>query len=231
MRTTFRIAGLFVALGLSGMANASLVTIDFENLPNLPAQPNNFAAAGAMQTLGTAGLFSISGGVVIGNPTFLAAFPGQGSGPNLYGTADFADPSLLDTITLDLDPSQFVTNVNGKLFNGQAAPENYAVQFFSGLMSLGSIPFNNIADDASTSAFANFSLSSSLLLPITRVTFRTPNAATNGWDFFVDSINFTTNLGNPNPTPEPSTLALVPVGLLLIRYMRRKPAIKLEELG
>src|SRR5262245_46305037 len=100
------LAALVVAttLLLTGLApaGATTVTVDFENLPNLPAQPNNFAAAGAMQTYSLAGVFSITGGVVLGNPTFLAAFPAHGSAPNLYGTADFADPSLLSTIELDM---------------------------------------------------------------------------------------------------------------------------------
>jgi hypothetical protein len=41
---------LFAALTLAVCrpAPAAPVTIDFENLPSLPAQPNNFAAAGAM---------------------------------------------------------------------------------------------------------------------------------------------------------------------------------------
>src|SRR5262245_7858096 len=84
---------------LAGAPPAWATTINFETLPSLPAQPNNFTAAGPMQTYSTAGLFTLSGGVVLGNPTFLAAFAAHGTPPNAYGTADFADPSLLDTIT------------------------------------------------------------------------------------------------------------------------------------
>jgi len=53
-----------------------------------------------MQTYSQAAIFTISG--VLGNPTFLPAFTTNGTLPNLYGTADFADPSLLPTITLDM---------------------------------------------------------------------------------------------------------------------------------
>ena len=60
-------------------APAAAITIDFENLPSLPTQPNNFAAAGPIQTYTDAGVFSISGGVVLGNPTFLASFSTHGS--------------------------------------------------------------------------------------------------------------------------------------------------------
>src|SRR5712672_2408697 len=89
-----------LTLAMSQPAPAAPITIDFENLPNLPAHPNNFAAAGAMQTYSVSGVFSISGGVVLGNPLGLPAFPLHGTPPNTYGTTDIADPSLLDTITL-----------------------------------------------------------------------------------------------------------------------------------
>ena len=220
-------AGIALAVGLTGLANAALVTIDFETNPALPAQPNNFAAAGAMQTYSTAGLYSITGGVVLGNPTFLASFPAQGSRPNLYGTTDIADPSLLDTLTLNLDPSQNVTTVDGKIFNGQTFSEDYLVQFFSGASFLGSHSFSNMADNTTTFGFGNFAFASTLANPITRVTFSSPNSAIDGWDFFVDSISFMTNPAGPNnPVPEPSTLALVPVGLLLISCLRRKTPVK-----
>src|SRR5438105_4448121 len=89
----------FFLMGPAPPARAAFVTIDFENNPSLPTQPNNFAAAGAMQTYSQSGVYTISGGVVLGNPTFLASFAAHGSAPNAYGTADFADPSLLPTIT------------------------------------------------------------------------------------------------------------------------------------
>src|SRR3954453_9414038 len=91
-------AGLVCCIGLVHQASAAIV-VDFETLPALPAQPNNFAAAGPMQTYSSPGVFTVSGGVALGNPTFLAAFPSQGSAPNAYGTSDLGDPSLLDTIT------------------------------------------------------------------------------------------------------------------------------------
>ena len=109
-----------------------MITIDFENLPLLPLQPDNFAAAGAMQTYSQAGVFSIIGGVALGNPTFLASFPAQASLPNLYGTTDIADPTLLDTITVTFPSAEGVTAVTGVLFNGQPAPESYEVDALSG---------------------------------------------------------------------------------------------------
>ena len=227
MKIISGLAGIVLAVGLTGLANAGpVVTVDFENNPALPAQPNNFAAAGAMQTYSALGVYSITGGVVLGNPTFLASFAAQGSGPNLYGTTDIADLSLLDTLTLNLDPSQNVTNVNGKLFNGQTFSEDYVVRFFSGAGLLGFMNFSAMTDNSTAAGFGNFAFTSSLVNPITSVTFSSPNSAIDGWDFFVDSINFMTNPGGPNPIPEPSTLALVPVGLFLIGYLRRKAPVK-----
>jgi hypothetical protein len=52
-----------------------------------------------VQTYSRPGVSSISGGVVLGNPTFLSAFPLHGT-PRLYGKTDIADQTLLKTITL-----------------------------------------------------------------------------------------------------------------------------------
>ncbi len=94
-------------MGAAQAAYCDTFTINFESLPSLPAQPNNFAGAGSMQTYSQAGVFTISGGVALGNPTFLAAFTANGSLPNLYGTTNFGDPSLSSTITLDLPTTAF----------------------------------------------------------------------------------------------------------------------------
>jgi hypothetical protein len=180
---------LFAALTLTVVqpAPASATTIDFENLPSLPAQPNNFAEAGPIQTYTVAGVFSITGGVVLGNPTFLVAFPLQGTPPNLYGTVDFADPSLLSTITLTLPSAEDIVSVTGVLFNGQPIPENYVVNAFSGASLVATNTFT-MAAVSSTSAFGNFSLASTAALPITSVTFTPTHADIFGWDFFVDTI-------------------------------------------
>ena len=109
-RTVLRAAAVAVlCLGLTTTARADVATtlIDFENLPPLPAQPNNFLAAGGQAIfvvpLAGGSTATISGGVVLGNPVFLPAFlsGAAGSRPNLYGTADFASPSLQPALTLD----------------------------------------------------------------------------------------------------------------------------------
>ena len=219
MKTTSRLAGVAFAISLSGLANAASVTVDFESLPFLATQPSSFGTL-AMQTYSSPGLFSISGGVALGNPTFLPAFAApQGSLPNLYGTADFGDPTLLDKITLDLDPLQLVTSVKGTLFNGQTAAEDYVVQYFSGVSVLNTDTFLAVQDNTDPSGFRTFLFGSTIASPITRVAVNSPNSVVNGWTFFVDNIQFTTN---PTPIPEPSTLAFLLAGLILLGYWPRR---------
>jgi hypothetical protein len=205
------VLGTFIAAPAAG----GVVTINFESLPALPTQPNTFAGAGPMQTYSTPGVFSISGGVVFGNPSFLAAFAPQGSSPNTYGTADFGDPSLLPAITLNLPAAELVTLVTGVLFNGQPVPESYTLTAFSGINQVGSNSFTNVQANTSTSGFRNFSLSSTPVNPITRVVFTTPNADVNGWDFFVDTITLTA-------VPEPSAFPLLLTGMAVIGYRVRR---------
>jgi len=172
-------------LSTAQAAHCDTFTINFETLPPLPAQPNNFFGAGPMQTYSQADIFTIRGGVVLGNPTFLPAFTTNGTLPNLYGTADFADPSLSPAITLDLPTTAFrFTSISFLLFNGQPFPESYMVfGMVAGGVILDPLPIGTLAS-ASASGFTAFTLNS--VIPITRLSITTPNANINGWDFFVD---------------------------------------------
>ena len=193
------------------------ITIDFENNPPLPPQPNNFAAAGPMQTYTQAGVYTVSGGVVLGNPTFLAAFAAHGSAPNLYGTADFADATLLDQISFVFPQAQNFTSLTGVLFNGQPVFETYTVTAHT-TGGDETTTYNSVEPDSSTLDFRNFTFNSSF--PIIGLDITTPNAGTNGWDFFVDTVHATSS---PAPIPEPSSMALlgtVAGSILLIRRRR-----------
>lgn len=213
------VLGAVLLMGLAPGARADFV-LNFETNPALPTQPNNFAAAGPMQTYSQAGVYSISGGVVLGNPTFLASFAAQGSPPNAYGTADFADPSLLSTISLAFPSAETVINVSGVLFNGQPIPETYTLLAFSGMAQVASQTFTNVPADNSASGFASFSLSSTAALPITSVTITTPDADINGWDFFVDTIQV--RVGAVAAVPEPSALVLASIGAASLLGCRRR---------
>lgn len=212
--------GMFIMLasllGPSQWAQAGTIAINFDSLPT---GPDNFAAAGAMQTLSQAGVYSITGGVVLGNPTFLPAFAANGTVPNLYGTTDIADPTLLPTLTLTLPAAESVTTVAGVLFNGMAI-EDYTVTAFSGVTQLGSITILQMASNLD-SGFANFSVISNPANPITQLTITTPNAQTNGWGFLVDSITLTTT-SITNPVPSPGVLPLLITGLITMAGLRRR---------
>jgi hypothetical protein len=209
---TGSVFGIVLLLGVAMPGQAAVIaTIDFENDPSLATQPSTFAAAGAMQTYTSLGVFNISGGVVLGNPTFLASFTAHGTPPNAYGTSDFGDVTLLPTITLALPAAEGVTGVTGVLFNGQTFAENYSVTARSGATTVASQIFSSVPNASSSSGFANFSLSSTAALPITQVTITTTsNIDINGWDFFVDTLTISSGASS---IPEPSSVLLVLGGL------------------
>jgi hypothetical protein len=213
--------GVALAIVLAVPAGATSVNINFETPPfPTTAQPSDFNTAGAMQTYTQASVFSITGGVVLGNPTFLPEFAGNGGPfggpPNLYGTTDVADPTLQSTITLTLDPSQVITSVTGVLFNGQNTvasgnTESYTITAFSNGTQVDQSTPSLSTDLTSPSSVTTFSLSSTSAMPITMVTFTTPNASINGWDFLVDSI---VAQGGIASIPEPSTIVMGGTALL-----------------
>jgi len=211
--------GAALTLAVGRPALAAPITINFETLPSLPTQPNNFAAAGPIQTYNVPSVFTISGGVVLGNPTFLASFPAHGSPPNLYGTADFADPSLLSTIALTFPSAEDIISVTGVLFNGQPIAEDYEVDAFSGATLVAQNIFGGMPADTSTNAFGLISLASNAADPITSVTIKTPNSGVNGWDFLVDTIQISAAVIS---TPEPSTALILLSGVLGFVAVRRR---------
>jgi len=230
--------GLFglavLLLGLAPSARADII-IDFETEPSLPQQPNNFAAAGAMQTYSKAGVYSISGGVVLGDPLGLPAFVGNGgtfgSAPNLYGTTDFGDPSLQATIKLALPAAENITQVGFVLFNGQNNPEDYHVRGVAGGSSFD-FDLGTLAGAANPSASVTIVTITSGVGPITEMDFFTPNSMVNGWDFFVDDIKIHGNAALAG-VPEPSSIVLLTVmgGLVTLSYMRRRRKDGLPEAG
>jgi hypothetical protein len=210
-------------------ANAEAITIDFETLPVLPPQPNNFFDAGPMQTYSQAGIFTISGGVVLGSPPFLPAFTNNGSLPNLYGTSNVGDPSLLSTITLAFATSAFrVTSVSFLLFNGRPISQSYMLFGMVGGANLDPLPIGPL-EPASSSGFTTLTLSSSIG-PFTRLNIA-PMNANNGWDFFIDKIVLT---GTPvSQVPDPSSLVLLigPLGAVawLCHRRSRRSGIDLRD--
>jgi hypothetical protein len=121
---------------------------------------------------------------------------------------------------LTLPSAEDVVSLTGVLFNGQPTAETYEVDAFSGVLPVASQVFTNMAADSSLSGFGNFSLASSAANPITRLTITTPNANTNGWDFFVDTITITA--AAVTPAPEPSTALILLTGAFGLLVARRR---------
>lgn len=206
------VLSIMVAAMLPGLAQAA--TINFDTLPNLPTQPSTFAAAGPMQTFTQPGLFSVTGGVVLGNPTFLAAFPATGSAPNLYGTTNIADPSLLDTITFTFPAAAQVTSLSGIVFNGLTTPETYVITVRSPTNApVAQFTFPAVPPNSNSLGLAQFGVFGP---SIGSVTITSPDAGTNGWDFFVDDLVLT------QAVPEPGALFLLTTGVVVVWVRARR---------
>lgn len=209
---------LLVSGGYERRANANDLLLNFDAAPfPTNAGPNNFFAAGPMQTYSVPDQFTISGGVILGNPTFLPAFANSGSPPNLYATADFADPTLLPDILLTLNTNMDATVVQGLLFNGQTISETYTVSAYDASSNLLYSQIYVVPPDLTTNGYVTFNVFSEAGPPIATVDITTPNSGMNGWDFGVDSIDVTVV-----SVPEPSALAVTVIGLgLLVLNARR----------
>ena len=225
-KSFFLLAALAAVLFLKTFeAHADSLGINFDSAPYPTNAPNNFLAAGPMQSYGVAGQYSISGGALLGNPTFLLAFTTNngGSFPNVYGTADIGDPSLSSNIVLQINPALGAYHVSGVLFNGQPIPELYGVDAYNGTTLLyssgGLVPANT-----STNGFLFFNLVSDVD-PITSVVFSSLNPELNGWDFFLDSIDITVTT-----IPEPQPVLLMGAGLALLGWCEWRNRRKMNRL-
>jgi hypothetical protein len=202
-----------VALLICGSAGASVLTINFETEPSLPPQPGDFFTAGAMETYSLSGVYTLGGGVVLGNPTGIGSFPAHGSAPNLYATADFADPSLSSTLSLDFpNSSSTVTGVAGILFNGQPDPETYTINYYHGTELLGTAVTPLLEAASSPNSWMEFNVTAPA---ISTVTITTPNAAVNGWDFLVDDLQLNV-IPEVSSVPEPGSMRSAAWGLALL---------------
>ena len=209
---------IFSSGAFEGRANADDLLLNFDTAPfPTNAGPNNFLAAGPMQTYSVPDQFTISGGVILGNPTFLPAFTNSGSPPNLYATADFADPSLLPDILLTLNTNRDATVVQGLLFNGQTISENYSISAYDANSNLLYSQIYLVPPDLTTNGYTSFTVFSEAGPPIATVDITTPNSGVNGWDFGVDSLDVTVS-----NVPEPSALALTGAALTMLIWRARR---------
>jgi hypothetical protein len=164
-----------------------------------------------MQVVGVPNLGQVSGGMVLGNPTFLASFPAQGSAPNLYGTV-FFNGNFSPTITIDFTAR--VTRVSGVLFNGLTDTADYVVEAFNGPTVVNTVFLDNVPENFDPNGFANWTV---MAPSITRVQIHSEDQQT--FDFLVDNIAVTF-------VPEPSSVILLGTGSLAVLVLtRRRPRV------
>lgn len=225
-RLTALVTG-FAFLALANSANA--VIIDFESTPALATGPSLFANAGPAQDI-VVGNVTISDGVVLGFPTYFPAIP-FGTAPNVYGTAYHpsggvnADPSLLSTLSITIDPADGVNTIEGLLFNGLIEMDSFKVEAFSASSLVDSVALNKLPSNLDE-GFGVFRLDSGGS-PIDLVTIAADLSGPleNQWDFAIDTIAINQAIETVVPVPAALPLLLTALGGLgLVRLGKKRQA-------
>jgi hypothetical protein len=205
--TAILLCGLMARAGRAGN-----VLIDFEFNPSLPPGPSTFDPAANPETLtavtaADTPLATITGGVVLGNPNFVASFPGtNGSAPNAYGTAFFA-PNLSSTLTITFEPRVAVSEVTGAVFNGRGDVADYEVLGFQNNAEPVVEFLNNIPVNLDPASSATWDLKASAGSIITSVQVFEFSPGDGAYDFLIDNVGVTFQ-----SVPEPSTWTLSAIG-------------------
>lgn len=204
------ITALIASASFAATASAGIseFLVDFDDGP---VGPSTYAAAGPEQILDYAfGQIQFSGGVILGFPT---AFPAVdfATEPNVYASSNIGDPSLSDTLAIDIDGFG-VNLVEGLLFNGELQVNDFMVTAYDISGAVVDSAIYNIAANTDSGA-AIFSMSSDMD-NIVRVEFQEYN--TDGaWNMLLDTITFNRSI----PTPG-SILPLAGLGLIASRRRR-----------
>jgi hypothetical protein len=207
-----------MAVVLAGPAlsiRADSITVDFETTPPLPTGPGTFDDI-PMQVITVPGVATFSGGVVLGNPSFIASFTNQGTPPNAYGTAFIGSSTLSPVLTIDLSPTITATTVTGVLFNGLTRTADYTVNAYSGAALVQSQAFTGVAEDFDPGGFARFSLARPDITQVTIV----PDSSTE-FDYLLDTVRITFTPAVPEPTS--LLLGILALGTLGVGMRLRRP--------
>jgi hypothetical protein len=187
-RLLLRVAALALLLGEVGQVKADIITFDDQGLTG----PSLFALATQENISVTSPLgvgVSLTGGTILTNTANLPA-----DATSLYGTAGFAGPGYTNPITISFNQS--IQNFEANLYNGSTITATFQVSDGLGDTADFTLP-NNLSGGTSLVYFAAVGES-------VTVTQLTNDPAANGWDFFVDNLQF--NVPLPASVPEPSTL-------------------------
>ncbi|NJO37240.1 MAG: hypothetical protein HC871_06000 [Rhizobiales bacterium] len=204
-----------IGLLLAAQVNvAQAIIIDFEGVPPLATGPSVFASAGPAQAI-TVGGITLSGGVVLGFPTFLPATP-FATTPNLYGTANHpaggavGDPSLQPALSITLDAPVAATTIEGLLFNGLIAVDSFLVQAFSGAALVDSVSLDDLPANLAN-GFDVFRLDSGgPIIDLVTIAADLSGPFAGEWDFFIDTVAVNEPIENVlADVAEPSALALL----------------------
>lgn len=200
-------AALIALLASASSAPANFVTIDFDTTPALALAPTTFSTA--QQVVTVPGLATVGGGTLVSTPTFLFSFAPGGGSRNAYGTRSGTAFGYLPNLTINFDPANIVTRVQGTLFNGITDLNSYTVTAFNGASAVASQTFADVPDNLTATGFRNWDLAAA---SITRLVI-TPDTSFSGgaFNYFIDNVGVTfTPLAT---VPEPASILSMAVGL------------------
>jgi hypothetical protein len=191
------LAAVVLLLSRAGPARADIITFDAQGL----AGPSTFAATTQMDinvtSPGGVGV-SFTGGTIL---TATSNLPADQT--SLYGTAGFAGAGYKNVITITFNKP--VQNFIADVFNGSTITADFQVSDMLGDTAKFTLPSNLNSGQHSV-----FFAAAGTTVTITQLT-NDPNV--NGWDFFVDNIQFNVPLPG-TATPEPASLSMLCMGAI-----------------
>ena len=189
------------AIALTTAASSRAESIDFESFNGPSLFGNSLQPLNILTSLGTV---HITGGTILTAENNLPA-----DTSSVYGSVQTSEGDFpyLNPITITFPEP--VVGFSVDIFNGNTSPADFMVSDNAGHSQTFTLPDNFSGGDSLVSIPASGN--------VIRI-FATPLAGDTPWDFSIDNIAF-------NETPEPSTLTLYGVTLLLGSFVVKKSSI------